>query len=486
MAPDPELGAKIRRLRRERHMTQASLAGALGISPSYLNLIEHNRRQLTVPLLLKLADIFELSLKDLTPDQRGFVLSDLMDALSDDLLIPYDLTNLEVQEIARSHPNFASAFVALHDAYRKVAQDAHALAELHGGPEGDGDRDMADGFPAEQVSDFIQAKSNHFPALEAAAERVSADIRLGSESAFRGMTSFLVNAFGVRVRPMAPKDGWNVIRRFDPVRLELHVSRHIPRETRDFQVAHQIGLLAADHEIGELAVEAGLIGEAANGLMRAALANYFAGALLMPYDEFHRQAVAWKYDIDLLANFFGTSFEQVCHRLMTLRRPGRQGIPFHMLRVDIAGNISKRFSLSGIRIPRHGASCPRWNVYWAFIEPGKINIQVSRTPDGQRYFCIARMVSRGVAGHNASRRLMSIGLGCRIEHAAGLVYAEGIDLDNDSLTVPIGTSCRTCPRTDCDQRAFPPVDRSLGFNEHVRTTSPYVVPGLPAAGRRGA
>lgn len=474
--PDPELGYTIRRLRRDRHMTQASLADALGISASYLNLIEHNRRNLTVPLLFKLTDIFGLALKDLVPDQRNFVMSDLMDALSDDLLVPYDLTNIEVQELARTHPNFAGAFLAIYDAYRKAAQDAQDLAELCGGREGEGEGGVAAGFPAEQVSDFIQAKSNYFPTLEAAAERVSADIKLADESTFRGMASFLTNAFGVRVMAMPPKDGWTIIRRFDPGRLELHVSRHIPRATRDFQVAHQIGLLAADEEISDLANEAGLIGDAANGLMRAALANYFAGALLMPYEEFHRRTVAWKYDIDLLANFFGTSFEQVCHRLVTLRRPGAQGIPLHMLRVDIAGNISKRFSLSGIRIPRHGASCPRWNVYWAFIEPGKINIQVSQTPDGQRYFCIARMVSRGVAGHNASRSLMSVGLGCRIEHAQNLVYAGGMNLDNASLTIPIGTSCRTCPRTDCDQRAFPPVNRKLGFNEHVRATSPYVVP----------
>lgn len=476
MSGDPEIGPKIRRLRRDRHMTQAALAKALGISSSYLNLIEHNRRNLTVPLLLSLAEIFELSLKDLVPDHKGFVLSDLMDALSDDLLVGHDLTNIEVRDLAQTHPNFAGAFLTLYDAYRKAAQDAQELAELGEGGDGEAGRRAIDGFPAEQVSDFFQARSNHFPTLEVAAERVAIDVRAGEESLFRGMASFLANAFGVEVSILPPRQGWDVIRRFDAERRELWVSHHIPRETRDFQVAHQIGRLAAEREIRDLEAEAALVGEPANGLLRSALANYFAGALLMPYDAFLGQAEAWKYDIDLLANYFETSFEQVCHRLTTLQRPNRRGIPFHLLRVDIAGNISKRFSLSGIRIPRHGGSCPRWNVYRAFIEPGRITAQISQTPDGQKYFSIARMTSKGIAGHKASRRLMSVGLGCRIEHAARLVYAQGMDLGNDGLAVPIGTSCRTCPRHDCDQRAFPSVHEPGGFSEHVRAPSPFRLP----------
>jgi len=180
-----------------------------------------------------------------------------------------------------------------------------------------------------------------------------------------------------------------------------------------------------------------------------------------------------RYDIDRIARHFGASFEQVCHRMTTLQRPGSQGVPLHLIRTDIAGNISKRFSLSGIHIPRHAGACPRWNVYSAFLQPGRVNIQLSQMPNGGTFFCIARSFEKGGYRHNALRRHFSIGLGCDIAHAKKLIYSDGIDLTNTTQIVPIGTSCRICPRLECDQRAHPPADHRFRLDEDVRNETLY-------------
>jgi predicted transcriptional regulator len=253
----------------------------------------------------------------------------------------------------------------------------------------------------------------------------------------------------------------------------------LPAPSRVFQIAHQIAYLGHHDVLDKIAASAGLTSPDAEALARAALANYFAGAVMMPYTIFAEAAKATRYDIDILRNRFGVSFEQVCHRLTTLRRPGAEGIPFHFIRVDIAGNISKRFSASGIHIARFGAACPRWNVYDAFSTPGMLRVQLSRMPDGATYFCVARTVSRAsalspVSGlpHRIGQR--AVGLGCDVRHASGIVYADGLNLADPQLATPIGVSCRTCPRTDCAERAMPSLFQKLHIDENVRGPSTYV------------
>jgi len=208
-------------------------------------------------------------------------------------------------------------------------------------------------------------------------------------------------------------------------------------------------------------------------LCRIALANYFAAALLMPYEEFLHTAEDVRYDIELLQHHYTASWEQVCHRLTTLRRPGAEGVPFHMIRLDVAGNISKRYSASGIRFARFSGVCPRWNVFSAFLTPGMIRIQVSRMPDGQTYFCIARTVQKDAGGFHAQQPVQSIGLGCQIEHARQLVYSDGVNLDSRDTLVPVGTTCRLCERTDCEQRAVPSLKVPLQIDENQRGLSLY-------------
>ncbi|MGE0253227.1 MAG: short-chain fatty acyl-CoA regulator family protein [Alphaproteobacteria bacterium] len=471
------LGARIRRLRRQRGLSQTALAGRLGISASYLNLIEHNRRSVTVPLLLKLAELFELELSDVaTGEDDGRLVAELMEVFADPVFDACEVRGGDVRDLVAGNPAIARAIVALHDAWRHAKSDAASLAIR----DGDGSEPVPGEprQPAELVSDFLQAAGNHFPALEAAAERVAHDVALTGEGAVGGLSVFLANAFGVRIAVLPSARGQGAMRRYDPETRTLLLSEMLPGASRAFQMAHQLALLAADEEI-DRALDAGGLAEdgEARTLGRIALANYFAGAVLMPYVPFLEAAKALRYDVELLAHRFSMSFEQVCHRLTNLQRPGWRGVPFHMLRTDIAGNISKRISLSGIHIPRHGGLCPRWNVHAAYLRPGTIIAQVSLMPDGEAYFCIARSVRKGTAGHGAPQSWVSIGLGCRLEHARELVYADGMDLASPDVAVPAGVSCRTCPRLDCRQRAFPPVSRRLGLDENVRGPSAWTTPG---------
>ncbi len=468
------LGGKIRRLRRRTGWTQARLANQLDISASYLNLIEHNRRNVTVPLLLRIAELFQVEVGDLVEDDEGQLVADLMDLFADDIFDDHDLRSTDVRDLIGAAPGVGRAILSLYDAFKKSREDLQSFAEDFAPADELPVAVQTDRFPAEQVSDFLQANGNYLPDLEAAAVRVNRDLRQTGADPFQAMSAFLANAYGIRIVMLPPDDGTAALRRFNPDTLTLEVSELLPPASRNFQLACQIGLLAAKVEIDSVLGRATLAGPDAPRLARVAMANYFAAALLMPYEAFLEHAIKFRYDIDLLAHHFDTSFEQVCHRLMTLQRPGARGIPFHMLRTDIAGNISKRFSLSGIHIPRHGGACPRWNVYTAFMHPGTINVQVSRMTDGRTYFCIARAYKKSIGGYDSPPTYLSIGLGCDIQHANGMVYADGIDLSKADQAVPVGVSCRTCERMDCRQRAFPPVSRPLNIDENVRAPSAYV------------
>ena len=258
-----------------------------------------------------------------------------------------------------------------------------------------------------------------------------------------------------------------------PAKRRLEVSETLPPHARNFQIAHQIGLLCVGEEFERIIARSRLTTPDSVALCRVALANYFASAVLMPYEAFIESAQSLRYDIELLERRFGASFEQVCHRLTTMRRPGREGVPFHFIRVDIAGNISKRYSASGIRFARFSGLCPRWNVHSAFMTPGIVRTQISRMPDGTTYLCVARTVRQTLGGFGAAHPLLAISLGCEVRHTPHLVYGDGLDVHNPSAAVPIGITCRLCERTDCDQRAFPAIHRKLGIDENVRGSSFY-------------
>ena len=214
--------------------------------------------------------------------------------------------------------------------------------------------------------------------------------------------------------------------------------------------------------------------EESKKLTKVALLNYCGAAILMPYKLFHSECKKLKYDLELLQNTFATSFEQVAHRVTCLQDPKLPGIPFHFLRVDMAGNISKRFSLSGIDIPRYGGACPRWNVYSAFTRPGVIQAAVSKMNNGEKYVCIARTVEKGIGRFGQAKSVLSIGLGCDAKYAKDFVYTENVNINDKSTEIPIGVSCRTCDRLDCSQRAFPPLHKKFDVDLNTRGVSVYV------------
>jgi len=462
-AQDMQIGGRIKRLRRQKKIAQADLAQALGISASYLNLIEHNRRKVTVPLLFSIAGHFGVEPGDLVDGDEGRLVGDLMEAFGDDLFADSDVTNLEIRDLAHANPAAARAILKLYDRYRLVAQSGPAPV-----PTGE-----AEPFhlATDAISDFLQENANHFPSLEDAAERIRADIDHTGDNFEFGLRTYLFNVFGLDVRLASLAHG--IARQLDQRRNHLLISDILPAESALFLVAHQLGQLAAGSEIDAIIEGSSLPEGDAPALARNVLSAYFAAALIMPYEPFLRACRDYRYDIERTARRFGASFEQVCHRMTTLQRKGASGIPLHLVRTDIAGNISKRFSLSGIHIPRHSGACPRWNVYSAFLSPERINIQLSQMPDGQRYFCIARTIAKGDHRYNAPRRYMSIGLGCSIHHAREMIYSDGMDLTGESQLVPVGVGCRICPRMECGQRAHPPADHRFRLDDTVRPESLY-------------
>ena len=460
---DMQIGGRIKRLRRQKKLAQADLAQALGISASYLNLIEHNRRKVTVPLLFSIAGHLGVEPGELVDGDEGRLVGDLMETFGDDLFADSDVTNLEIRDLAHANPAAARAILKLYDRYRLLAGSAPASAPA-GEPE-------PFHLATDAISDFLQENTNHFPLLEQAAERIRCDIDNSGDHFELGLRAYLHNVFGVEVRLASLPHG--IARQLDQGRNHLLVSDILPAESALFLLAHQLGQLAAGNEIAAIIDQSTLPEGDAPALARNVLSAYFAAALVMPYEPFLRACRAYRYDIERIGRRFGCSFEQVCHRMTTLQRSGASGIPLHLVRTDIAGNISKRFSLSGIHIPRHSGACPRWNVYSAFLSPERINIQVSQMPDGQRYFCIARTIAKGDHRYNAPRRYMSIGLGCAIHHARDMVYSDGMDLSGDSQVVPVGVGCRICPRLECGQRAHPPADHRFRLDDNLRPESLY-------------
>jgi predicted transcriptional regulator/DNA-binding XRE family transcriptional regulator len=472
-----QIGGKLRRLRQERRLTQTDMARELGISPSYLNLIESNRRPVTVRVLVQLADKLRVEIASLATDSDERLSSELMEALSDPIFEEHDVKASDVRELVATLPSLGHALLAL---YRSHHHGASAVTNPAAGTLDASSEPGLTGLPTEEVTDFIEQRANHFEAIETAAEQLWHDNGIALHTLHHDLIRVLSQKLAVQVEivPTARMPG--LLRNYNPLTRRLELSEMLPLPSRTFQLAHQIAFLAHRPLLELLSAGGKFTSPASDALARSALANYFAAAVMMPYDRFIEAARATRHDIEVLQSRFGVSFEQVCHRLTTLRRSGSEGIPFHLIRVDIAGNISKRFSGSGIHIARFGAACPRWNVYDAFTTPGMIRVQVSAMPDGQTFFCLARTVDAsgrtGVrTGLQQRLKKRAIALGCAIHHARDIVYADGLDLEDKQIVTPIGVSCRTCPRTDCGERASPPLAHRLDVDENRRGYSPYMV-----------
>lgn len=457
-------------------MSQAQLADKLGVSASYLNLIENNRRPLPAAMMIQLAQAFGVELSAFVADDDARLSAELMEALSDPIFEPHELHSADVKELVTSSPNLARAMLSLYRAYEESRERLDHLANrVSEGEDGDGAIGRAALAPSEEVNDLIQRQGNYFPALEEAAEELWRRGRIDGDDLYGALKFHLREAHGVSVQVMRWDEQPGVLRRFDVENRRVLLSELLPTRSRNFQLAHQLALLSHHKLLDEILDEDGIVSEEARPLARLALANYFAGAVLMPYRRFLEAARESRYDLDVLGRRFRVGFEQAAHRVTTLRRKGAEGVPFHMLRIDVAGNISKRFSGSGIRFARFSGACPRWNVFAAFQTPNMIRIQVSKMLDGQSYFCIARTIQKDSGGFHQQQPVLAIGLGCRIEHAKELVYSDGVALDAPGTAVAVGVTCRQCERSDCDERAVPSLRAPLRIDENVRGASLYAI-----------
>lgn len=460
-------GGRLRRLRESRSMSQAELARFLEVSPSYINLLEHNSRPLTVPVLVKLTESFGVDLDFFTPKDTARLVADVREVLTTDGEEPASTADLD--ELATNFPAVARTMVRLHRRYREVSDSLAALAHEHG--EG-GLANSPTQQPHEEVRDYFYQRQNYVGELDEHAESRAGELRLHPTEIATTLAQHLHQTHSVEVvREQANEPGHE--HHFDEHRRVLRLAPSLRPGQAAFRMASQLALLEVSELIDDLVSQWPFSDEITRRLARIGLANYYAGALILPYRAFLSAAERLRYDILKLGSEFGVGFETTCHRLSTLQRPGNRGVPFSFIRVDKAGNVSKRQSATGFHFSRAGGSCPLWIVYDAFGAPGKTLTQIAELPDGKKYFWIARTVSRTNGGHTDPGKTFAIGLGCELHNASRLVYAHGIALNDDAAATPIGPGCKICERPNCPQRAFPTLGKPLTIDENTSTFTPY-------------
>jgi len=466
-----QIGHKIKTKRRKQGITQADLSKKLSISPTYLNLMENGKRKINMDLLLKIANELNVDISDIAKKTDTNLYQNLMELLGDNLFENLDITNFDVKQLLDTNPLIAKALVKLGDNYKKKNQEIVSKVENISGKFIDSRKNS---FPGEVVADFIQENENYFPKLEEFATDIFNKIHTNNRVGYSSICGYLLNRHKIEVKDVVPNEDKPFTKQYDENKKIFLVSDYLNLETKKLYAGAHVGQLEAADVIDEHLNTFTFPSEESKKLSKVALLNYVGAAIIMPYKPFYEECIKQRYDVELLQNTFAVSFEQVAHRLTCLQDPKMRGIPFHMLRADVAGNISKRFSLSGIEIPRYGGACPRWNIYKAFTMPGKINAAVSKMSNGDKYVCIARTVEKGIGKHGMEKTLLSIGLGCQAKYAKDFVYADSLNLNDKKTETPIGVNCRTCDRMDCQQRAFPPLHKKFDIDLNKRGISVYV------------
>ena len=468
---DLKIGPKIKAFRRQLGIQANKFAEQINISPSYLNLIESGKRKIDGDLLIKISKELRVELSDLTSKSDINLENNISELLDDQLFEDLDILGPEVKDLVNTNPKIAKALIKLGDNFRQKDHDIVNKVENISGKIIDNRKTS---FPGEVISDFLQENKNYFPKLEDFANKIFEKVQKNNRTRYIALCDFLKSEYLITVKDVIPEEDKPFSKIYNNNKKELLLSDYSSLETKKLYAAAQIAQEGAIKIINDYLSKFNFPSEESKRLTQVALLNYTGAAILMPYKLFHTECKKLKYDLELLQNTFATSFEQVAHRVTCLQDPILPGIPFHMLRTDIAGNISKRFSLSGIEIPRYGGACPRWNVYSAFTRPGVIQAAVSKMTNGEKYVCIARTVEKGVGRYGQSKSILSIGLGCEAKYAKEFVYTENLDISDKKTEIPIGVSCRTCDRLDCSQRAFPPLHKKFDVDINSRGVSVYV------------
>ncbi|GAB5437716.1 helix-turn-helix domain-containing protein [Falsiruegeria mediterranea] len=457
-------GAKLREIRTRLTLTQKDFAAKLGVSLPYLNQMENNNRPVSTTVVLALAQEFGLDVTELSTGDSERLVSDMREALADPIFADTMPPLADLRLTASNAPALARAFIELHKSYRQTHERLASLDEALGREDA-----RIQASPWEEVRDFFHYCDNYIDAVDHAAERFSTQANDPGDVRTAALGSLSARGIQVKLTDI------EALRSFDANARVLHLSSRSSPQTQVFQMLLQVALVSQDKLLEATLDFARFHSEEARSIAKIGLANYFAGAALMPYGTFLAAARDCRHDLELLSARFGASIEQVAHRLSTMQRPGAKGIPFFFVRVDQAGTITKRHSATRLQFARFGGACPLWNVHRAFETPGHFLRQLAETPDGVRYISLARDVSKPGGSFGAPVRRYAIALGCEVRHADALVYADNMDVTNASAYEPIGISCRICERKHCHQRSVPPLERRLTINANERGTLPYEV-----------
>mgnify|MGYP003864892029 CR=1 FL=1 len=442
------------------------MAEDLGISTSYLNLMERNQRALSAKVLLKMAEIYDFDISGFTGAGDAHLVAELFETFKDPVFKGETVSKNEVEDIVNASPSAARALLKLYGKYRDLSLRATDFTA---------DRDRVElleqsADAVESVRRFIHKQRNFFPELDSCAEALSIELGLSKREPHAALTERLKEKHDLTVRIVPVDIMPQMLRYFDRHSKRINLSELLRQSGRRFQLAFQIGMLEHRDLIDKIVKGAKLQNREAEGLCRTSLANYFAAATLMPYGRFLKEAENTKYDVDLLGHRFGTSFEQTAHRLTTLQKPDARGIPFFFVRIDVAGNVSKRFSAGRFHFSKFGGACPLWNIHETFQTPGRTVSQMIQLPDDTTYFSIAKMVSRSDSTFNTPAQKLAIALGCDIAYAPRLIYSQDYNLEATRPT-PIGVNCYVCERENCRQRAHAPLNKTLNFDERARGVS---------------
>jgi predicted transcriptional regulator/plasmid maintenance system antidote protein VapI len=458
------IGPHLRRLRMDRKETQGAMAKALGISASYVNLLENNERSVSVPVLLRLFEAYGVDWRAVAAEDATIKLADLRAMIQDPIFAGEspDLTQLRAALVHA--PGLVQAFTTLYRSYQGLSDQLSALAE-HASPE-------VSASPEAAVHDYFRRNRNHFRELEEEAEAFWTGAPPESDELYVTLKRRLRDRTGVRVRLCRVADLPGALRTYDEASGEILLSEALDHPNRTFQLVHMCGLLEQRDLLDGLVARSGIGDPRGIARLRVELANYFAAAVLMPYDAFLTEARLTKYDFDHIATRFGVSFEQACHRATTLQRDGAQGVPFFFLRIDKGGNVSKRFNATGFHLAEYGGACPRLDVHTSFRTPGRIVPQFVEMPDRARFFVFSRTVDRPTWARHAQDNRLAVAMGCEIGHTPEIGYAEGFSMTEARMT-EIGINCRICPRANCDQRAHHAAILSRPIDEHRRGVTRY-------------
>ncbi|MDU8912378.1 short-chain fatty acyl-CoA regulator family protein [Aestuariicoccus sp. MJ-SS9] len=461
------VGPQLRQLRRLNNHTQAEMAKRLGISPAYVNLLENNQRSLSVQVLLSLTESYGVDLKTLVQDQETNRLADLRAAVRDPVFSGPAPDLAELRGALDHAPGVAERFLQLYQNHRALMDQVKKI-----GGEGSA-RDLLLISPETAIHDYFRDRGNHFDALETAATALRDRVGGSADDMYTLLKRQLRVEHGIQTGLRRITDMPDSLRVFDEDEQIVHLSEALDHTNRIFQLAHVLGMVEATQIVDGLVDGSGIDTNAGRERLRVELNNYFAGAMLMPYDAFLELAEATLYDIDRLAAAFGVSFEQVCHRLTTLQRDGARGVPFFFLRVDRAGNVTKRFNATAFTLAEEGGSCPIWDIHGAFRVPGVIVPQFVELPEGGQFFTVSRTTDRPVFSRQTQDRRLVVAIGCERVHAERIGYAQRFNMDDPNLFSPIGINCQLCPRQACSQRAHQPLHMNLPIDAHRRGSTRY-------------